>query len=65
MIDLKAFISPDSTEVRLDLSVDDGGNEPFSVDMKADALEQFIEALVAIREQLQPPTRWGDPAKTN
>ena len=65
MIDLKAIISPDSTEVQLDLSVDDGGNEPFSMTLKADALLELIETLIAIREQMQPSTADAEKGKPN
>ena len=65
MIDLRAIISPDSTEVQLDLSVDDGGNEPFSMTLKADALLELIETLVAIRDEMKPAVPEAEKGKPN
>jgi hypothetical protein len=65
MIQMTASISPDSTEVQLVLSVEDGGNEPFDVTINSDALLEFIESLIQIREQMKPSIADAEKAKAN
>jgi hypothetical protein len=52
MVEMKAMLSPDDTEVQLFWQDPEPG---FSPTFTADELEHFIEILIEVRTHMQPP----------
>jgi hypothetical protein len=52
MVEMKAMLSPDDTEVALVWANPEPG---FSLTLTAEELERFIEILIEVRTHMQPP----------